>query len=129
MLRRIPAALGGLALTAVLAACGSGAGASPSGPPPSVDPNAVVVSATELKFDQTSLAVPAGAPFTIAFDNTRGTAPHNVAFQTPAGQKTFEGDLIDGGKTTTYSVPAMAAGSYTFLCTLHPDMKGPATAS
>ena len=28
----------------------------------------------------------------------------------------------------TYSVPALAAGTYTFICQVHPDMKGTITA-
>ncbi len=27
----------------------------------------------------------------------------------------------------TYSVPALAAGSYVFICDIHPDMKGTLT--
>ncbi len=28
----------------------------------------------------------------------------------------------------TYQVPALAAGTYTFVCEVHPDMKGTITA-
>jgi plastocyanin len=89
----------------------------------------VSVSATGMAFDQASIALPAGSAFAIAFDNSRGSAPHNVEIRDASGQKVFEGEIIDGGKTVTYQVPALSAGTCAFLCTLHPDMKGSATAS
>ena len=30
-------------------------------------------------------------------------------------------------KTVVYDVPSLPAGSYTFVCTIHPDMTGTAT--
>ena len=41
--------------------------------------------------------------------------------------KVFEGDIVSG-QQVTYSVPALAAGSYPFICAVHPDMKGTITA-
>jgi plastocyanin len=32
------------------------------------------------------------------------------------------------GSTVTYQVPALAAGTYGFICEVHPDMKGTITA-
>jgi plastocyanin len=135
-MRRFTLTLAGLTLAGLLAACSSASGAVPS-PAPSAPPSSapgspvtgtVSVSATGMKFDQASIALPAGSAFTIAFDNSRGSAPHNVEIRDASGQKAFEGEIIDGGKTATYQVPALAAGSYSFLCTLHPDMKGTASA-
>jgi plastocyanin len=128
-MRRITTAIAGLSLAAVLAACGSASSPAPSGPPASPDPNAVVMSATGMKYDQSTVAFPAGKPFAIAFDNTNGSAPHNVEIRDASGQKAFEGEITDGGKTVTYQVPALPAGAITFLCTLHPDMNGTGTAS
>jgi plastocyanin len=81
-----------------------------------------------MTFDQAAVALPAGAAFSIAFDNSRGSAPHNVELRDANGQKVFEGEIIDGGKIVTYQVPALSAGAYSFLCTLHPDMQGSAAA-
>jgi plastocyanin len=36
----------------------------------------------------------------------------------------FLGDVFPGIETRTYDVPALAAGEYAFLCTVHPTMNG-----
>ncbi len=125
-MRRIALALGGLALAATLAACGS-ADAAPSGPPPSIDGHVTKVSTTGMKFNEDAVLVPGGAPFTIAFDNTAGSAPHNVAIKDATGKELFNGRIADAGKTATYTVPALTPGTYAFVCSLHPDMKGTIT--
>ena len=117
-------ALAGLALVA--AACGA---AGPSSPPASVDPNAVHISANGLKFDKTALTAPADKPFQIVFDNQENV-PHNVAIYKDEArtQKVFGEAPFSGPKVVVYSVPALAAGSYTFVCEVHTDMKGTLTA-
>ena len=45
----------------------------------------------------------------------------------PPGTQVFKGDIVAGTKVT-YAVPALAAGTYTFICEVHPDMKGTITA-
>jgi plastocyanin len=37
------------------------------------------------------------------------------------------GEIVSSTKVT-YAVPALTAGSYTFICEVHPDMKGTLTA-
>ena len=123
-MRRAILALGGLALAATIAACGTATGADPSGPPPSIDGNVTKVSATGMAFDQDQVLAPAGKPFSVTFDNAAGTAPHNVAIKDPSGKEVFNGDIVDPGKATTYAVPALAAGTYSFVCSLHSDMRG-----
>jgi plastocyanin len=130
-MKRLTLTLGLLALAAVLAAC-SGASAAnpgtaaPDGPgAPSGD--AVSIVAKDIKFVQTDVTVAAAAPFAIAFDNQDG-APHNVAISNASGQTVFKGDIVSSTKVT-YQVPALAAGSYAFICEVHPDMKGTITAN
>ena len=36
--------------------------------------------------------------------------------------------VIVSGQGVTYDVPSLAAGTYNFLCQVHPDMKGTITA-
>ena len=43
------------------------------------------------------------------------------------GNKVFKGDIVTNQKVD-YQVPALAAGTYTFVCEVHPDMKGTITA-
>ena len=53
--------------------------------------------------------------------------PHNIEIKDAAGAEVFKGDIIDGGKEINYAVPALAAGSYPFVCTVHPNMTGTLT--
>ena len=127
-MKRLTLTLGLVALAAVLAAC-SGASAAPEGTsqPPAGNPgDGTAIVAKDLKFVQTDVTVPADKPFAIAFDNQDG-APHNVAISNASGQGVFKGDIVSSSKVT-YQVPALAAGTYTFICDVHPDMKGTITA-
>jgi plastocyanin len=128
-MKRLTLTLGLLALAAVLAAC-SGASAAPNAatPPPAGSPsgNGVTIVAKDLKFDQAAVAVKADAPFAITFENRDG-APHNVAISDVFGSTVFKGDIVSN-TSVTYNVPALAAGTYTFICEVHPDMKGTITA-
>jgi plastocyanin len=130
-MKRLTLTLGLLALAAVLAAC-SGASAAPTTetPAPAGSPlpagGTVTVAAKDIKFTTTSVAVTAGSAFTIAFDNQDG-APHNIAISDPTGASVFKGEIVSSAKVD-YPVPALAAGTYTFICDVHPDMKGTITA-
>ena len=130
-MKRLVPALALFVLVLALAACSGGSGtAAPasSGPAASGDPNAVQISAKDLKFSTGELAGPANKPFTIAFDNQDG-APHNVAIykDQSASQKLFAEDPFGGPRQVSYQVGALAAGSYFFRCDVHPDMKGTLT--
>ena len=126
-MKRLTLTLGLLALAATLAAC-SGASANPAAPAaPTGSPSgdAVSVVAKDVKFTTPAVSAPAGKPFTIAFDN-QDSAPHNIAISDPTGTKVFKGEIVTSQKVD-YQVPALAAGSYSFLCEVHPDMKGTIT--
>jgi plastocyanin len=114
-------------LAMVLVAACSGASGSPT-PPPSIDPNALQISANNLAFSTDALTAPADKPFQIAFDNQEG-APHNIAIYRDAAatDRVFGEDPFTGPGSRTYSVAALAAGSYLFRCDVHPDMKGTLT--
>ena len=79
-----------------------------------------------MKFVQTQVSVKAGEAFSIDFDNQDG-APHNVKISDASGAKVFKGEIVSSTKVT-YPVPALAAGTYPFICEVHPDMKGTITA-
>ena len=123
-MKRLTLILGLGALAAVLAAC-SGTSAAPAEPAGSVDPNAIVVTAKDLKFSPTEVTAPADVPFEIVFDNQEGV-PHNIVISDAAGTKVLEGEIVSS-QNVTYSVPALAAGAYPFICAIHPDMKGTIT--
>jgi len=127
-MKRLTLTLGLLALAATLAAC-SGASANPATPAaPAGSPSgdAVSVVAKDITFTTPAVSAPAGKAFTIAFDNQDG-APHNIVISDPTGTKVFKGDIVTSQKVD-YQVPALAAGTYSFLCEVHPDMKGTITA-
>jgi plastocyanin len=103
-----------------------GSGGS-GGPPPASGAAAdVTLTAHDIAFDTTTLTAPAGKPFKLALVN-QDTAPHNVAFKDSSGKSLWAGEPVQGPKTTVYDVPAIPAGSYTFLCTVHPTMTGTVT--
>ncbi len=101
------------------AAGGSGAVASALNGPAQVD-------AKNIQFSVSEIDAPAGKPFQIDFRNDDASIPHNIAILDAAGGANvlFRGELVTGPASTTYSVPALPAGSYTFHCDVHPSMSG-----
>ncbi|MEX2184926.1 MAG: cytochrome c oxidase subunit 4 [Chloroflexota bacterium] len=106
-------------------------GPGPTGEPgvtPAPGPEAdIVLVAVNIAFDQTQISGPADEPFTIALVNQDANVPHNVELKDASGGVAFMGDIFNGVETRIYEVPALPAGSYTFLCTVHPSMTGTAT--
>ena len=105
----------------VLVACTASAGAG--GPPPSAPTGGAVVTAQNIAFDRGQLAVPAGRPFQLLFENREG-APHNVRIYDDVDQPLFVGEIFGGPGSRTYDVPAIPAGTHQFRCDVHPDMAG-----
>ena len=97
---------------------------------PTPDAAVTVCAFDDQSFSSDRLTAPAGEAFGLVFDNEDDGVPHNVAIYTDdsAAESLFVGDLVDGPKTVTYDVPALPAGSYTFVCTVHPNMVGTLTA-
>ena len=122
-MKRLTLTLGLLSLAAVLAACsGTSAAAIPAGSPSG---DTVTVVAKDLTFTTPAVTARAGSPFTIVFDNQEG-APHNIAISDASGANVFKGDIV-AGKQVDYQVGAVPAGTYGFICEVHPDMKGTLT--
>ena len=89
---------------------------------------ALELEAQDIKFDTAALTAPADQPFQIDFKNNDPGIPHNVEVKDAGGASPFKGDIITGIAEMVYDVPALAAGQYTFLCTVHPTMTGTLTA-
>jgi cytochrome c oxidase subunit 2 len=89
-------------------------------PTPSVPAGSLVLklSAKDNAFSTQRLEAKAGQPFTIQFTNN-DSIDHNVVI-TDANGTRFRGDYFKGPGTTTYTVSALPAGQYTFLCEIHP---------
>jgi len=95
---------------------------------PSPSPSAATCSPTGTKlalvasgiaFDSSCLAVPAGKPFTISFQNEDAGIPHNVAIYSDS-TSLFVGEVFPGPDGRTYRVPALDPGTYSFRCDVHP---------
>ena len=84
-----------------------------------------------VAFEQSALEVVAGVAFSILFNNKNEGVPHNVAIhEGDAGNVSTEiwkGEIFPGVGTRTYTVPALSAGTYAFICTVHPNMVGTLT--
>jgi plastocyanin len=109
----------------------SGSAPAPSGSTPSGSGNLVVVqiSALNIKYEQTALTAPANTPFQVSFENKDAGVPHNVTLHLgdTNGAELFKGEIFNGVATRVYDVPALDAGSYAFVCSVHPTMIGTLT--
>ena len=103
--------------------CWSGtAGGGTQAPQATLGPNDTVVKlvAQNIAFDKTALEVPAGKQFGIQLDNqdTAGLQ-HNVEIK-KGDTVVSDPTPIDGGTSTTYAYAPLDAGTYTFICRIHP---------
>ena len=89
----------------------------------------ISIVAMGIAFTTTTVTTPADAPFVIAFDNQDAGTPHNVAIKDASGTEVFKGEIFTGVATKNYEVPALKAGTYSFACTVHPNMTGTLTAN
>lgn len=108
----------------------SDASAEASGPAGSGSADLVVISASGVKFEQTTVTAPADTPFQISFENKDPGTPHNISIHLGDvnGAELFKGTIFSGVETRVYDVPALDAGSYAFVCSVHPTMTGTLTA-
>src|SRR3954453_6931359 len=120
----IAAAAIGIVLVATACTASSGSPSAATVDAASASTYAVSLS-DELKITPAMIDAPASTPltFTVTID---GKGQHSFAVQAPG--QTYETAMLDGGATATLDVPGLAAGSYTYLCTVpgHADagMKG-----
>ena len=105
-------------------AASAGASAGASG-----NLNVVQISALGVKYEQTAVTAPADTPFQVSFENKDAGVPHNVSLHLGDvnGAELFKGEVFPGVATRVYDVPALDAGSYAFVCTVHPTMIGTLT--
>jgi plastocyanin len=117
------------AATASSGPTASGAAGAPGGAVPSGPAADVTIVAQNIQYTTTTATASAGKPFTIAFDNRDAGTPHNVSIHTggAGGQQVFLGKIVTGPIIEVYDVPALAAGSYTYVCSVHANMTGTLT--
>lgn len=117
--------IGIVALALALLGCGSSTARGLDRPPAALDPASPTLAAEDFAFDRAELTVPAGEAFVVVFAN-RDSVDHNVSIYADEAlrDRRFEGVLFSGPATRWYPVPPLAAGTYTFVCDLHPTMRG-----
>jgi len=84
----------------------------------------IQLTAQNIAFTETTLDAPADKPFTIHFSNNDNAVPHNVEIKDANGGVSFQGDTFNGVAEMDYAVPALANGTYLYVCTVHPNMTG-----
>lgn len=82
----------------------------------------VTVTAANIAFDPTELQVAADTPFTLELVNNDSGIPHNVEIRDQGGAALFTTDTFNGVETRSFDAPALPAGSYQWVCTVHPNM-------
>ena len=86
------------------------------------------IAAQNIAFDTTESRRPPDTAFQIQFDEQRRGIPHNVAIHDQRNAEVFKGEIFNGPAETDLRRPGPAAGEYTFVCTVHPNMTGTLTA-
>ncbi|HEV8403566.1 MAG TPA: cytochrome c oxidase subunit II [Candidatus Limnocylindrales bacterium] len=93
------------------------------GPAPSAAAGTTLtLTASNIQYTEKTLTAPANAPFQIDFDNQDPGVPHNVTIHkdSPTGEQVFAGDIFPGVAKKTYDIPALPAGTYSYVCAVHP---------
>ena len=98
---------------------------APASEAPSGD--AVQLAAFNIQWEQKELSAPADTEFVIRFNNKDAGVPHDVVIKDAAGMTMFQGTRVDGPAEVDYTVPPLPAGTYTFVCSFHPNMVGTLT--
>ena len=102
----------------------TGSGGPAATTPPAPAGTVLKVVAAAIQFDVKELSAPADAAFQIEFDNQDAGIPHNIEIKDAGGKTVFKGEIFNGAAVKTNDVPALGAGNYTFICTVHPNMAG-----
>jgi mono/diheme cytochrome c family protein/plastocyanin len=101
---------------------GGGGGGTPE-PQESLPPDAetVEVTAQNIAFEPLELSVGADAAFGIHFiQNDAGVGGHDVDIRGEDGSVIANNEVLQEPGETTYTIPALEAGTYEFFCSVHP---------
>jgi plastocyanin len=102
-MRATAAAIG---LGVLLAGCGGGGTAQPSG--------SIKVTMTEYHFEPSTISASAGQ--VVFYLVNAGTASHDMIIRDTGGNKVAGSDLISAGDSFVFTVSSINAGTYTFVC-------------
>jgi len=106
----------------------SGAPTESGAPSAGPDDGITLITAMGVKFEQTQFELPADMTSQLRFHNMDVGIPHNIAIHEGSadavGPELWQGEIFNGDETRLYEIPAFPAGSYSFICTVHPNMVG-----
>ncbi len=106
----------------------SGAPTESGAPSAGPDDGITLITAMGVKFEQTLFELPADMTSQLRFHNMDVGIPHNIAIHEGSadavGPELWQGEIFNGDETRLYDIPAFPAGSYSFVCTVHPNMVG-----
>jgi mono/diheme cytochrome c family protein/plastocyanin len=99
----------------------TGGGGTPA-PSESLPPNAVTleVTAEGIAYDTHALEAPANTPFVIHFTNKDQGIPHDVDIRLADGTVVQDNPTVNTAGEASYTIKALAPGTYTFICSVHP---------
>ncbi len=103
--------------------CHSGTPGGTPAPQESLPPDATVLEVQAvpvIQFDVQELTAPAGEAFAIHFNNTDDGQTHDVDLRDSGGTVLSDQATITGPAEATYVYEPLEAGSYTFICSVHP---------
>jgi mono/diheme cytochrome c family protein len=98
------------------------AGGTPA-PPPSIGPDTPVLqlgTGGVLAYDKHELEAPAEKQFAIDFNNQDAGQTHDVDLRDSSGAVLDDQPTVTGPGEATYVYKALKAGTYTYICSVHP---------
>lgn len=109
-----------LSVALLLVACAGPSTAAPEVPLQTPELTLRIASERSV-FDVDRLSVPADTAFALHYQN-HDRVPHNVSIRGAA--QPLVGEIFSGPGERTYYFPALPAGTYRFVCDVHPEMAG-----
>ncbi len=104
--------------------CWSGtAGGGTPAPQATLPANATILklTAASIAYSVKELTAPAGEAFGIDFaQQDSGVGGHNVEVRDSGGKTLFKGQILVDPGETTYTIGPLSAGTYTYICSVHP---------
>ena len=97
-------------------------GTQTGAPAPTLPPDAVVLELTAegIAYDKKALEVPAGRAFGIRFTNKDAAVPHDVDIRMADQTVLVDQATLNDVGEVLYVYPPLEAGSYLFICSVHP---------
>jgi plastocyanin len=96
------------------------ASASPASSLPA-DATVLKLVASGIAYDVKELSAPADQAFGIDFSmQDSGVGGHDVDIRTSDGTTVVDNPVISDPGETTYVIPPLEAGTYTYICSVHP---------